>query len=178
MSIFYFVFSLVMYCNTHICREIFIWKCRDEYCKHPRYQHGWWNLLVSISSMLVSKTTPSYIIFCLWEKHHYWKDYAIHKDRTTLCFDDYFSCNRRKSKCKLKHVINWLKLFVDFHNREWNVKWSEPTQMLFFSGKAFHQFSFSPFLIGYKNCLKFIITLYKRYNQKHKNFNIFANSLV
>jgi putative transposase len=37
------------------------------------------------------------------------------KDRTE-CFDDYFPC--KKKKCKLKHVINWLNLFADFHNRE------------------------------------------------------------
>ncbi len=37
------------------------------------------------------------------------------KDRTE-CFDDYFPC--KKKKCKLKHVINWLNLFADFHNKE------------------------------------------------------------
>ena len=37
------------------------------------------------------------------------------KDRTE-CFDDYFPC--RLKKCKLKHVINWLNLFVGYHNRE------------------------------------------------------------
>ncbi len=37
------------------------------------------------------------------------------KDRTE-CFDDYFPCKRKK--CKLKHVINWLNLFVDYHNKE------------------------------------------------------------
>ncbi len=37
------------------------------------------------------------------------------KDRTES-FDDYFPC--RKKNCKLKHVINWLNLFVDYHNRE------------------------------------------------------------
>ena len=37
------------------------------------------------------------------------------KDRTE-CFDDYFPC--RKDNCKLNHVINWLKLFVDMHNKE------------------------------------------------------------
>ena len=37
------------------------------------------------------------------------------KDRTES-FDDYFPC--RKKKCKLRHVINWLNLFVDFHNKE------------------------------------------------------------
>ena len=37
------------------------------------------------------------------------------KDRTES-FDDYFPC--RIKKCKLKHVRNWLNLFVDYHNRE------------------------------------------------------------
>ena len=37
------------------------------------------------------------------------------KDRTE-CFDDYFPC--RLKNCKLKHVIDWLNLFVDYHNSE------------------------------------------------------------
>jgi len=37
------------------------------------------------------------------------------KDRTEG-FDDYFPC--RVKNCKLKHVTNWLNLFVDFHNSE------------------------------------------------------------
>jgi putative transposase len=37
------------------------------------------------------------------------------RDRTES-FDDYFPC--RKKKCKLKHVFNWLNLFVDYHNNE------------------------------------------------------------
>ena len=37
------------------------------------------------------------------------------KDRTE-CFDDYFPC--RKENCKLKHVLNWLNLFVTYHNKE------------------------------------------------------------
>jgi putative transposase len=41
------------------------------------------------------------------------------KDRTES-FDYYFPCKRKK--CKLKHVINWLKLFVDFHNKELKLK--------------------------------------------------------
>jgi putative transposase len=36
------------------------------------------------------------------------------KDRTES-FDDYFPC--KKDKCKLKHVKNWLNLFVDYHNK-------------------------------------------------------------
>ncbi len=39
------------------------------------------------------------------------------KDRTAESFDDYFPCKRKT--CKLKHVKNWLKLFlVDYHNKE------------------------------------------------------------
>jgi putative transposase len=48
------------------------------------------------------------------------------KDRTEECFDDYFPC--RKHGCKLEHVINWLNLFVDMHNKmilEMNTKWTE-----------------------------------------------------
>ncbi len=37
------------------------------------------------------------------------------KDRTES-FDDYFPC--RLKNCKLKHVQNWLRLFVDYHNKE------------------------------------------------------------
>ena len=37
------------------------------------------------------------------------------KDRTENS-DDYFQCN--KNKCKLKHVVNWFHLFVDYYNKE------------------------------------------------------------
>ena len=37
------------------------------------------------------------------------------KDRTEN-FDDYFPCKRKN--CKLKHVMNWMNLFVDHHNSE------------------------------------------------------------
>ncbi|MDP8906244.1 MAG: IS6 family transposase [Thermoproteota archaeon] len=37
------------------------------------------------------------------------------KDRTES-FDDYFPCKRQN--CKLKHVRNWLRLFVNCHNNE------------------------------------------------------------
>ena len=46
------------------------------------------------------------------------------KDRTES-FDDYFPC--RLKKCKLKHLRNWLNLFVDYHNNELKMlKWTEP----------------------------------------------------
>ena len=37
------------------------------------------------------------------------------KDRTE-CFDDYFPC--RLKNCRLEHVKNWLRFFVDYHNSE------------------------------------------------------------
>ena len=37
------------------------------------------------------------------------------KDRTES-FDDYFPC--RMKNCKLKHVQNWLRVFVDYYNKE------------------------------------------------------------
>ena len=37
------------------------------------------------------------------------------KDRTEG-FDDYFPC--RMKNCKLKHVINWMNLLVEYHNKE------------------------------------------------------------
>jgi putative transposase len=37
------------------------------------------------------------------------------KDRTES-FDDYFPC--RIENCKLKHIRNWLNLFVNYHNKE------------------------------------------------------------
>ena len=46
------------------------------------------------------------------------------KDRAES-FDDYFPCSLEN--CKLKHVKNWLNLFVDYHNKELViVKWTEP----------------------------------------------------
>ena len=50
------------------------------------------------------------------------------KDRTK-CFDDYFPC--RLKNCKLKHVRNWLQLFVYHHNKELEaVRWTEPSPVL------------------------------------------------
>ena len=37
------------------------------------------------------------------------------KDRTE-CFDNYFPC--RLKNCKLEHVKNWLRFFVDYNNSE------------------------------------------------------------
>ena len=39
------------------------------------------------------------------------------KDRTES-FDDYFPC--KMINCNLNHIINWLNLFVNYHNKERN----------------------------------------------------------
>jgi putative transposase len=64
------------------------------------------------TSLSIPKDRPS-SAFPLREKHLEWAMQYI-KDRAEG-FDDYFPC--RKKRCKLRHVINWLNLFVDFHNR-------------------------------------------------------------
>ena len=40
----------------------------------------------------------------------------VHKRYRTECFDDYFLCRKEKG-CKLGHVINWLNLFTNMHNK-------------------------------------------------------------
>jgi len=60
------------------------------------------------------------------EHHHFHSSYQKSiiertiqyiKDRTK-CFDDYFPSRKDNNDCNLKHVMNWLGLFVDMHNRE------------------------------------------------------------
>ncbi len=39
-------------------------------------------------------------------------------DRTE-CFEDYFPCRKDNNNyCELKHVMNWLSLLADMHNKE------------------------------------------------------------
>ncbi|MDN5847630.1 MAG: hypothetical protein L0H53_15305 [Candidatus Nitrosocosmicus sp.] len=57
-------------------------------------------------------------IHCSLEKSLIEREMQYIKDRTE-CFDDYFPC--RLKNCKLKHVRNWLNLFVDYHNRGLNI---------------------------------------------------------
>ena len=94
----------------------------DKYGKHP-----------SVSSDGGGTWYPHQACQFLKLQHHFHSSYEKSliertimqyvKDRTTESFDDYFfPCFKRKKKCKLKHVINWLKLFVDFHNKELRLK--------------------------------------------------------
>ncbi len=68
-------------------------------------------------------TWYSYIPVNSWEDRYTRKallreNNPIHqKDRTESVFDDYFSCSR-KDNCKLNHIKNWLKLFIDIQNKK------------------------------------------------------------
>ena len=42
-------------------------------------------------------------------------NHAVYQDKPES-FDDYFQCIGEN--CKLKHVKNWLRFFVDYHNNE------------------------------------------------------------
>ncbi len=59
-------------------------------------------------------------IYSSYEKSLIERTMQYIKDRTmNECFDDYFPCNRKKNNCKLKHVKQWLNLFIiDQHNKE------------------------------------------------------------
>jgi putative transposase len=77
--------------------------------------------------------------FLGWLRHHLHSSYEKSliertmqyiKDRTE-CFDDYYFPCRLKN-CKLKHIRNWLNLFVDYHTKEIKpVNWTEPLYVCF-----------------------------------------------
>jgi putative transposase len=86
----------------------------DEYGYHPVSTDGgtWYQQACQFLKL-------SHHIHSSYEKSIIERTMQYVKDRTE-CFDDYFPC--RKKKCKLKHVENWMKLFVDCHNKELSLK--------------------------------------------------------
>jgi hypothetical protein len=77
--------------------------------------------MASSASLSVHETNSSYSFFCMQgEKSIIERTMQYIKDRTKEYFDDFFRC--RKKKCKLEHVIIWLDLFADFHNKELYLK--------------------------------------------------------
>ncbi len=67
------------------------------------------------ASMSLLETEPSHSFF-FYEKSIIERTMQYIIDRTEG-FDDYFP-SRKKNKCKLNHVKQWLKLFVYQHNKE------------------------------------------------------------
>ncbi|MDN5847828.1 MAG: hypothetical protein L0H53_16305 [Candidatus Nitrosocosmicus sp.] len=80
------------------------------YAKHPVSTDGgtWYPQACEFLKM-------DHHIHSSWEKSLIERTIQYIKNRTES-FDDYFPC--RLKNCKLKHVRNWLNLFVDHHNRE------------------------------------------------------------
>ncbi len=72
--------------------------------------------MVSSSSLSIFETKASSSFFVYKnEKHIIERTIQYIKDRTE-CFDDYFPY-RRKEKCNLFHVKNWINLFVIIQNK-------------------------------------------------------------
>ncbi len=94
--------------------ERFLSGLLEEHGEHPvSTDGGTWYPQACIFLMVEHHLHSSY------EKSIIERTMQYIKDRTE-CFDDYFPCKRKK--CKLKHVINWLNLFADFHNKELKLK--------------------------------------------------------
>ncbi len=70
--------------------------------------------MVSSTSLQISEIKTSYT-HSSFEKSVIERTVQYFKDRTES-FDDYFPCTKKK-KCKLYHVINWLTMFADIHNK-------------------------------------------------------------
>ena len=108
------------YQRREICllhREVYCWFNQSLWQTFSSNRR--WHIVSS--SMSVSETKSS--LHSPFEKSIIERTIQYIKDRTES-FDDYFPCKRKN--CKLKHVTNWLKLFVDYHNKEKSPKWTEP----------------------------------------------------
>jgi len=108
--------------------EKFISDLIKSYNKHSSISIERWRHLVSSSGLSVSETEALHSFF-LFGKSLIKRTMQYVKSRTEEGFDDDFPCRRKKYK--LKHVKNWLKLFVVYyHNKEINLKWTEPIVIL------------------------------------------------
>jgi putative transposase len=92
--------------------ERFISDVVEEYGKHPvSTDGGSWYPPQACKFLKIDHHIQS-----SFEKSIIERTIQYIKDRTES-FDEYFPCKRKKN-CKLKHVINWLNLFADYHNKE------------------------------------------------------------
>ena len=90
--------------------ERFLLDIVEEYGKHPVSTDGgtWYPQACRFLKL-------NHHIHSSYEKSLIERTVQYIKDRIEG-FDDYFPC--RKKKCNLYHVKNWLKLFVNMHNKE------------------------------------------------------------
>ena len=80
---------------------------------HIRFQHRW-RYMVSAGLLQILKL--KHHLHSSFEKSLVERTMQYIKDRTESFDDYYFPC--RLENCKLKHVKNWLNLFIDHHNKE------------------------------------------------------------
>jgi putative transposase len=89
--------------------EQFLKSLVKEYGKHPLSTDGgtWYPQACNFLKI-------THHLHSAYEKSIIERTIQYIKDRTES-FDDYFPC--RKDNCKLMHITNWLKLFVDMYNQ-------------------------------------------------------------
>ncbi len=108
------------------CRTISIWYSKRAWqlSSFPR----WWRYIVYVTNMPVFEI-KTYVHSSSYKKSLIERTIQYINDRIKESFDDYFPC--KKKKCNLKHVKNWLNLFVDFYNKELNIiKWTKPRKII------------------------------------------------
>ncbi len=96
--------------RTMLVAERFIASLIDEYDRHPVSTDGgtWYPQACQFLKL-------KHHLHSSFEKSLIERTIQYIKDRIES-FDDYFPC--KKNKCKLKHVKQWFKLFIDKHNAE------------------------------------------------------------
>jgi putative transposase len=96
--------------RSMLVAERFIASLIDEFGKHPVSADGgtWYPQACRFLKLKHHIHSP-------FEKSLIERTMQYIKDRAE-CFDDYFPC--RTMNCKLKHVRNWMNLFVEYHNKE------------------------------------------------------------
>jgi hypothetical protein len=97
--------------------ELFLNSLVKDYGKHSLF-HRWGGTWYSYMLVNSWEDRTLYIYSTYMRKALLRENNPIHqKDRTESVFDDYFSCSR-KDNCKLNHIKNWLKLFIDIQNKK------------------------------------------------------------
>ena len=99
--------------RTMLVAERFIASLINKYGKHPVSTDGGTWYPKACQFLKLKHHTHSSL-----EKSLIERTIQYIKDRTE-CFDDYFPCRRRRKKnsCKLQHIKQWFKLFIDQHNK-------------------------------------------------------------
>ena len=99
--------------------KLFLNSLVKDYGKHHFFDRwgGTWHSYIPVNSR---EDRTIYIYYSTYTRKALLRENnPIHqKDRTESVFDDYFS-RSRKDNCKLNHIKNWLKLFIDIQNKKY-----------------------------------------------------------